>query len=373
LSEERAKLQSDFSTNAEQLIPLQTQALRLQQEVQKSERAIVQKVALMAQVQRNIQPRYSNQMSSAQLEANNHSAVAAINQMSNEVLAMRTAMQPVRDELGRVQQEITQHKVRRSALEAQLSAMHGRWAVVLSPEHVNAGEKASYLRAIHGRHAEVPEVGLWLACLLFYDGRKDEAAMTLDAVDRVVSSPATICLLDSKWEFVYLSLTIDKSDIARSRFERFFKAWPKHPQNEHLRAMVAIRDGNFSVAKTNFVAALKRKGSDRNVLLNSDAAWFFSAAPRESIRDKSLAQTCADRALEWRRVGAYKALRASAAIAAREHDWEAAKKCLEDAKTCAPKPLLDDIQTQFEAYAAETQFVFAAERNDGKALPAAAR
>ena len=378
LAEERAALQADFCSVAEQLIPLTNQAERLKQELQKSEQAIRQKTTLMARLQGSPYPRaFSSRVEAngrrsevdEQVVANNQNMIGAINQISNEVLAMRTAMQPLQQEFRRVQAEISQHNAHRAALETQLSAMYERWRIVLTPIHENAADKALYLREIYGRHAEVPEAGLWLACIFFYCGDTGEAARVLDAVDRVVSSPASVCLLQTKWDFVYLSLLIDSSKVAKGRFVRFFNAWPKHPQIGHLQAMVAVRDGNYSVAKTKLVAAVKSKSSERNVLLNSDAAWFLAAAPRQSLRDDSLAGMCLDRVFEWQKDGSYNAFRAKAALAAQNEDWEAAKKHLEDARTCAPKSLLSEIEKQFEAYEANEQFVISHEENDGKAAP----
>lgn len=377
LAGERAALQADFYSTAEQLIPLTNQATRLQQELQKSEQAIRQKTTLIAQLQASPRPGvYSSRVGAngqrildGEVVTNNQNLITAINEISNEVLAMRTAMQPAQQELRRVQAEISQHNAHRAALETQLSSMYERWGIVLSPIHEHSSEKALYLREIYGRHAEVPEVGLWLACLCFYCGDTGEAARALDAVDRVVSSPASVCLLQSKWDFVYLSLMIDSSNAAKGRFARFFKAWPKHPQIGHLQAMVALRDGNYSVAKTKLVAAVKSKGSERNVLLNSDAAWFLAAAPKQSLRDDSLAAMCVDRVFEWQKDGSYNAFRARAALAAQSEDWEAAKKHLEGARTSAPKSLLEDIEKQFEAYEAEEQFLISQKANDPKAAP----
>ena len=363
LADQRSKLQQEFWAVAEQILPLQVKAKQLTQTIASGEKAIREKTQLMATIQRNRQSgRMSNAIPLGAVESANASAFVTMQALSNEVGAMRTLMQPTKNELGSIQQELSQKSVRRAALTTQLVAAYERWRTLLCPVHEHVAEKAAFLKEIYGRHADIPEVGLWLAWLLYCDGHREDAISSLDSVDRVISTPVSVAVADTYWDFVYLSLVVDAGDAAATRLVRFGKAWPKHPRLAHLQAVAALNDEKWTIAKSKFTIALQRKGMERDMLLNSDAAWFFLAAPVEGLQNATLASKCIDRLQESGAGGLYNAWRASSAMAAREHDWDKATEMLEKARECSPSSVRHEIDSQMKAYMARQQYTLPSEK-----------
>jgi len=346
----------ELSSLVPQLLPLEVKVQRLRQAVASGERAITEKQRLISTVQRNLQTYRGGPRSRSQVDWTNASALNAIQKMSSEIAAMQAALQPARMELGGEEQSLARLMTLQAEAQAKADAIYVRLNEILQPPWKCAAEKSAWMKQVHVDHSQIPEFGLVLAWLLFFEGKNREVTEVLDSVDRAVGLPLNRSKVDLQWELVYLGLLTGEGGGATSRLVRFTKGWPRYHRIPHLQALVAVSGQRLTTAKTKYQTALGRRDAERDVALNSDAAWFFAAAPREGLRDPGVAQRCIDRVEACSEGGTWKTWRARAAVLADEERWGEAMECLETARTMCPKAERSDVDRQYKAYVSKEVF-----------------
>lgn len=350
LISERKSIQSDLLEMTKEIIEVNVAIGQLQNQILSSEQMIAAKQQKMSYFERAYSPTRIAGETAFEALRRRGDAIAFHNQLANEITVIQNIIHPKKQQLDTLLIEQATNKRRGYELEVKLSTSHNRLKNLFSPIYVDTSEKILLLSELAQRSRDIPELGIWLTGFLHHNGQLEEALSALELTATAFKNPSAIPMPETYWDFVYMSLIVDTSNDSLLKLTNFSKRWPNHQQLEHLQAIAALRKkGGLDRSKSLFEKAMARNNSDQNYLLNSDAALVFVSGKKVTHKHITLAKKCIDRICQQKQTS-YKALQASAWLAAREEDWTAAEKYLLLAKNCAPTHCLSGIEDQRVSY-----------------------
>lgn len=228
------------------------------------------------------------------------------------------------------------------------------WIARLSPLERDATVEAriAALTAEAAASPDFPECRLYRALLHILAGNATDAREDLEFVDQVLVHGKEPLLTSTAIDFVYGSLMLGDGPAARRCLAEAQKRSPNDPILQHIQALCEMAENDFTKAADLIRAALRatKRGTRRDrILLCSDAAWLFAAAPNDQVRNPKLAEDHAAEAIQGKSGKAWQAWRAQAVLQADEGLWEDAERSLAEARKSAPLVLVDEIDAQMQA------------------------
>ena len=281
----------------------------------------------------------------------------------------------VNGEIDLLEKRLTQIEVDRLAAKSSVASaaqeleevtrngenLRQNWIARLSPLERDAtlDARIAALTAESAASPDFPECRLYRALLYILAGNVKGAREDLEFVDEAIVRGKEPLLGSTAIDFVYGSLMLGDGPAARRCLANAQKKTPNDPILQHIQALCEMAENDFTKAADLIRAALRatKRGTRRDrILLCSDAAWLFAAAPSDQVRNPKLAEDHAAEAIREKSGKAWQAWRAQAVLQADEGRWGDAERSLAEARKSAPLVLADEIDAQMQAIKARQPY-----------------
>ena len=360
----------DIASDAarEEIRALHTKRRQLLATREQLERTLVEQEAVLKSSARSLK---ANEIQ--RLQDNRETLVDSFNIEANPVIrqqllfrlqAVDAELKQLQKQLGDLDADIQKAKltIKQTQNDLENNAGHGEllrrdWIACLNPleRDESLAVKITELSQEIRESPEFTEARLYRALLYIAAGNLNAARADLALFEGKVDRSAEPLLGSTAVDFVYANLMVGNGPAARRFLKTAERYYPNDPILQHIQALCEIAENNFTTASTRLKTALRgtKKAPPRDrILLCSDAAWLFAAAPNDQVRNAKLAEAHAAEAIRGKSGKAWQAWRAQAVLQADEGLWDDAERSLAEAKKSAPLILADEIDAQMEAIAA---------------------